>query len=552
MKSMFMKDGDYELRLVPGTRVLDERLEIVREIAQGGTAIVYRAFDHDRGTVVALKIVTTKANWPDTEERYANEMRLGASLAGHPHVVRSLSSGKLDGPEGFEGRMFLATEYIEGASLAQLMAHYRKGMPPQRACAIASDVARALIGLHKRGIVHRDIKPGNVLVTGDVGSEHTRLIDFGFAYATGDGWEEKSPDLTEEGHAPGTPLYMSPQQAAHSQPEPAFDIYSLGVVLYELLSGNPPDHNVPQGILLARKCDPNKGPYPISKVCPELPAQLTTLVDRCVSFDGADRPSAKEVLLVLEHQLLASSKGIPAPPSFGRLPSAASPPGVNVIAPSAKPTSKRRRAPAWPFAIVAGLVGAAVWAVWPTPGPDRISENQQLSAASAVYVEARSEPSGTVPSPKVALPQEENPDPAPAESVVAESVVAESVVAAPVVPPPTKPKRSPRPGASKSKRKPKQAIPSQPEHETQACRDDVAAASSAAASKQWAQVLRRTKKSKCWEASRGPERTKMRTRAFFETEQYAACARCGRGSSNADVGRWTAICEMRALETTTP
>jgi serine/threonine protein kinase len=289
---------DSEARLPAGVVVGDGRFEIVEQIGRGGMAIVYRARDHHAGDEIAFKVVTAQADRANTEARYHNEARLGASLARHPHVVRPIAVGRLDGPVGFEGRMYLATELVAGVSLDDLMVQHRTGLERQRACAIALDVARALVGLHERGIVHRDIKPGNVVVTTE---GRARLLDFGLAYATGDGWEQKSPDLTEEGHAPGTPLYMSPEQAAHTRPSPAFDIYSFGVMLYELLSGNPPLDSMPLGALLGLKCDPSWQPFPIAKMCPDVPTHITDLVDRCLAYDPRERPSAQELVAALEN-----------------------------------------------------------------------------------------------------------------------------------------------------------------------------------------------------------------------------------------------------------
>ena len=172
-----------------------------------------------------------------------------------------------------------------------------------------------------------------MLITEDGGRERARLIDFGLAYATGDGWEPKSPDLTQEGHAPGTPIYMSPQQAVHERPTPAFDIYSFGVMLYELISGNPPHEGVPLEVLVARKCDPLCVPFPIGKMVPGTPVKLAELVDRCLSYDPAGRPTAAELVAALESP--ASGR---AAPDLRVLP----PPSV--VAEGARPAGDLTRA----------------------------------------------------------------------------------------------------------------------------------------------------------------------------------------------------------------
>lgn len=533
-------EADQEARILPGSLLLGGRLEIVGEVARGGMSVVYRAIDHAQGDRhVALKIVTAEAEGSDTAARFLNDLRLAASLEGHPHVVRALGIGCLDGPQGFEGRMYLVTEMLEGVSLDRVMADHRLGLDWRRACTIARDVARALVDLHERGIVHRDIKPGNVLLTQGE-TEKAMLIDFGLAYATGDGWEEQSPDLTQEGHAPGTVLYMPPEQMAHERPAPSMDAYSFGVMLYELFSGNPPHHKLGVGELLARKCDRSRPPFPIAKLCPELDPRLTVLVDRCLHFDAPARPRARELLATLEAV-------IEAPPieAAGRSAAAVGPvtelqPAEVALRPaplvSDRPT---KRGKGWLLGAAGALAAmasiAALWSTGTPAEPVDAATPTTPTAPPAAPSESRAPVAGI--DPGIAA---EGSRPAPAP-VVAQQEPTQVDPPSPGQPPAIDPaaKRAPKaPNAGKAKAKPR----------IDECPTTVRDAQEAAASRQWGRVIRLTKSSECWTPQASAERTKLRTQALFETLRYNECAAAGKGSTHPDVIRWVRICESKSQE----
>lgn len=503
---------DRELRIAPGTIVIGGRFEIVEELARGGMAVVYRALDHYEGGEVAIKVVTVAADRIETEARFRNEARLGASLAGHPHVVHPLAVGHLDGPQGFVGRMYLVTELVPGVSADVVMEEHGTGLPLRRACRIARDVARALVDLHERGIVHRDIKPGNVLLSGSGDEEHARLLDFGLAYATGDGWETKSPDLTADGHAPGTPLYMSPQQVGHERPTPELDIYSFGVMLYELFSGDPPYEGYALGDLLARKCDPKGAPFPIAKMCPELPSRLADLVDRCMRYQPTERPSAVELLGVLEAAV--------ANPRLGHPP---------------RPMRRWLLLAAASVAVAAGLAALYWWPTGAVEPREPIAVGQPALPSTATY--AKTEPDlgspdvggGMAVEPAV---EAEGPEAAPPES-----------------PQPSAPKANPK--KVKAPRINPEAM-TEPEVELDHCPEEIRSAHDAARSRQWSRVLKLTKRTKCWTPSAMDDRTRLRTQALFEVNRYRECAELGRGSSDRSVARWVATCEAHLTKDETP
>jgi len=205
---------------------LADRYRIEREIGSGGMATVYLAHDlkHDRN--VAVKVLRPELAAVMGKERFLAEIRTTANLS-HPHILPLHDSGEAD------GFLFYVMPFVEGESLRQKLD--RDGqLPVEEAVRIAGHVADALAYAHQQGVIHRDIKPGNILFqAGD-----PVVTDFGIALAV---TAAGGGRLTETGLSLGTPYYMSPEQATGDQaPTAASDVYSLGCVLYEMLTGDPP------------------------------------------------------------------------------------------------------------------------------------------------------------------------------------------------------------------------------------------------------------------------------------------------------------------------
>lgn len=531
-------DFEDEAELAPGTRIASGRIEVHSRIARGGIGIVYRAHDLQTGEAVAVKVATSKASTANTEARFRNEARLGGNLAGLPYVVPVLAVGQLDEPGGFAGRMWVMSELVRGGSLDDEVRQNRTGLDVQRACEIARDVARALVVLHERGVVHRDIKPGNVML--EHGSGLARVLDFGLAFATGDGWEQRSPDLTAGDVAPGTPIYMSPQQAMGERPSPPFDIYALGVLIYELVSGDPPYEGLPPGHVIARKCDPTARPYPLRKMCPRAPIALDELVQQCMSFEPGRRPTAAEVVATLDTLIaptVVPMRAVPTPAADGR----DAPADANPDAPDEP--GRSRRGWLWIFVallpLVLGLLGVGLWSRFVSPrGTDPSHEPRTPGVTRDRAVEAGS--SGPTPATSpVTADVEADTDTEGDSSGQADTDAAASSVeprasetgdelSAPK-PPANEPK--PRP-----KTKKKAAAPP-------TCDERRAAATRAKAGRQWARVLAQTDDAECWPDR--ATRAELRVRALMELGRYKACTKEAFSSKNPKVIEWGRDCHRK-------
>ena len=267
-------------------KALPDRYQLERELGRGGMATVYLARDLKHDRMVAIKVLHPELAATLGPERFLREIKVVAGLQ-HPNILPVHDSGEAI------GRLWFAMPYVEGESLRARLA--REGeLPVGEAVRLLRDVVDALACAHQHGVVHRDIKPDNVLLSG----HHAIVADFGVAKALSAAADDSA--LTSAGMAIGTPAYMAPEQAAADpHADHRADIYAVGAMAYEMLTGQPPFTGpTPQAVLAAQLTDK---PQSFAKARPSVPPALEALVLRCLEKRPADRwQSAEELLHRLE------------------------------------------------------------------------------------------------------------------------------------------------------------------------------------------------------------------------------------------------------------
>ena len=260
-------------------RVLAEQYQIERVVGEGGMATVFRAEDLKHRRKVAVKVMRPELAATLGGDRFLREVEIAARL-NHPHIVSMHDSGDNDGV------LYYVMPFVEGESLTQRLA--REGqLPVADALRIARQVSDALAHAHKRGIIHRDIKPGNIMLS----EGHALVADFGIARALRSG----ATAITTAGLAIGTPHYMSPEQATGARDvDERTDVYAVGAVLYEMLTGEPPfTGRSAQAIISRSITEPHR---PLSMHRPGLPPSLEPLVSQALAKSAEDRVASAEAL----------------------------------------------------------------------------------------------------------------------------------------------------------------------------------------------------------------------------------------------------------------
>ena len=366
--------------------VFDGRYRIVSKLGAGGMADVYLAEDQELGRQVAIKILNDRHAADDSFiERFRREAKNAAGLS-HPNIVSIYDRGEA------EGTYYIAMEFLDGRSLKELIVG-RGPAPIKVAIEYARNILAALAAAHKQGIVHRDIKPHNVLI----GAEgRVKVTDFGIA-------RSGASQMTEVGSIIGTAQYLSPEQARGAPVDQTSDLYSVGVVLYEMLTGQVPfTGDTPLEIAMKHL---SEVPRPPSELRPEIPHDLDSVVLRALAKDPSERYQSAEEM---DADLARVAEGLPVDPETEEAATAvlsgsglmaAAP--TSVIArprpgepsrpapPGATPPAgyygyegpPRRRRPVWPWVLSVLLLAAAAGAAWfaYTKIQDQLNANKPVS-----------------------------------------------------------------------------------------------------------------------------------------------------------------------------
>jgi serine/threonine-protein kinase len=260
------------------------RYRIEQILGRGGMGIVYRATDTQLDEVVAIKTLPgdVMQRSPEDLERFKREIRLARKIT-HRNVLRTYDYGEA------EGVYFISMEYVRGYTLAELLAEATGNqMAPRVALGVTRQICRGLEAAHEQGIIHRDIKSQNVLIAhkGEV-----KLMDFGIARMA-----EAHEGMTQAGLIVGTPHYMSPEQVQGKQLDPRSDVYSMGVLIYEMLAGRKPFLSSSlTGVLTAHITE---APQPPIEIRPEIGREINAIVLRCLAKDTKDRYKDAGALLL--------------------------------------------------------------------------------------------------------------------------------------------------------------------------------------------------------------------------------------------------------------
>jgi serine/threonine protein kinase len=280
---------------------IDGKYLVRKLIGEGGMGLVYEAEHVEIARRVAVKVLHAMyTRQAEVVSRFRSEAR-AATRIGHPHIIDVFDSGTT-----VEGAVYFVMEYLEGRDVSQLVEE-EGPLPAARSIAIAREICQALMAAHKAGILHRDLKPENVfLIERDGKRDFVKVLDFGIA-KTMEAVTDRVGRLTNPGVAMGTPEYMAPEQAAGQPIDARADVYAVGAILYEMLSGRPPHEGAHIMEVLTRKA--TVAPTPLSVLRPDVPRDLESLVMRTLAISPDLRPQS----MLAMSQELGRLTSAPAP-----------------------------------------------------------------------------------------------------------------------------------------------------------------------------------------------------------------------------------------------
>lgn len=335
-----------------GTTLLD-RVKVIRPIARGGMGKVYLGEQVRLKRPCAIKVLDPRlggeADIADFTRRFLLEASIAAKLT-HPNVVTIFDYG-----ETADGSCFIAMEYLEGRSLSDELKKVGR-LDPERAIHITRQVARALREAHALGVVHRDMKPGNVYLTKgeDDEGDAVKVLDFGLV--KDNTVSAEAQDHTQMGQVMGSPRYMAPEQVQGKPVDGRTDIYSVGAMLYAMLTGRPPfDKATELAVMMAQV---SEAPAPFATVAPDLvlPAGLEALVMKCLAKNPDERYGSMEELVIALR--LRPDGALTSSDSGGHTSPPLAPPALGMLGAAAQPSLPPKRS-VMPW-VAAGLVAGAV------------------------------------------------------------------------------------------------------------------------------------------------------------------------------------------------
>jgi len=500
-----------QLALLPEVGdVLDRRFEISKLLGEGGMGHVFEAYDRRLDRKVALKLLAVRyLGRREREERIFREAELMRRVGRHPHLVQALDDGRLEN----HGWPYLVMTLIEGESLAAQLA-FEGALSPSVATRLADQVARAVLVLHRAGVVHRDVTASNILIRGG----NAVLIDLSHA------GDLNAPQvqlgevgrLTQPHEVPGTHHYMSREQAKAQPAHPAMDVYAFGVTMVHMLTGVAPRGEGREQFIEKQRLGLVESPRVDIEMHPKVPLALAALANACTDQDATLRPTMDEVVIKLG--VMVSGKKALGRARPSRVPVVVEMKAAPVVALPEGSDDERRdghrsyRGLALVFGVLLLLAIAGLFWMW-----SRIPQPRADAGAREI------EP---VPDAVVVVVPEVEPEPASAEPAIE-------------VPEP-KPQLDPKRSRAKRTKKAAKTTPAP-------CVDPAPRVQRALEARSWSEVLRLTAKGRCWSSS--DLRWSSRAMALYRLERYEECLAAARRSTGAPSKRMIAMCSKATKAT---
>ncbi|KIG12604.1 Serine/threonine protein kinase PrkC, regulator of stationary phase [Enhygromyxa salina] len=530
--------------LIDAGTVIADRYRVLSRLGRGGMGYVYLGEHVTVGRSVAIKVLTH--DWSRTTsvaQRFRAEAR-AASAAGHPNIVEVFDAGELA-----DGRLYLVMEFLTGRNLFEEVQTVGP-MAVARSCHIMRDVGRAIRAAHEVGVIHRDLKPDNVMLVdrGRDEGELVKVLDFGISSSAERSAGEQR--LTNVGQALGTPEYMAPEQAKGHQADELFDIYALGVMFFELLTGDPPFHGTNVFEIVTRKT--SEAAPSIGSKRDDLPDDLISLVDDCLAVEPERRPKTAQLFLARLEDVLrrlpresgATKIAFEASLTRGLAPKVTpkpTPPDPNdatdeierIPPPVAEPRPPVVVEPPTPpiyYVLLVGVVLVIILGLWVAftgkgGGPDTETETTD----SAVAVDAGDDATKVDPDAGEVVAPLDVGDAATGTETGAGTETGTETGA--------------ETGDETGTETGEVQAPSIAKHETAECkrvRDDAEAAAKAF---KWDAVLGLTGQRKCWSKSQRNDNIKLEVEALMESERWEKCVKAGRNHPSGKVKGWVNICK---------